>query len=174
MTTSGSTAGGDGVSRHAAAAGQSQIGMFDFVPVLGYREYWYPALLAREVGTRPRKVRMLGDELVFFRDKDNRVAALWDRCPHRGALLSNGRCEFPGTISCAYHGYTFDGTGACVAAITEGPDSGQVGKVRARAYPTAELRGVVFVWMGQTAPVPLEEDVPPEFVSPQWAAHPYV
>jgi phenylpropionate dioxygenase-like ring-hydroxylating dioxygenase large terminal subunit len=152
----------------------SYIGNFDYVPELGYREYWYPALLARKVGRRPVKLVMLGDELVFFRGKGGRIAALRDRCPHRGAVLSFGRCEFEGTISCPYHGFTFDEEGVCVAALTEGPDSGQVGKLKAHRYPTREVHGIVFVWMGATEPVALEEDLPQELRDEGWLINPYV
>jgi phenylpropionate dioxygenase-like ring-hydroxylating dioxygenase large terminal subunit len=94
------------------AYGSSQIGPFDYCPTLGFREYWYPGIEARLVGKKkPAKMTMLGDEVVFFRDKDNKVVALSDWCPHRGARLSLGICEFPGTITCPYHGYTFDGEG---------------------------------------------------------------
>ncbi len=84
--------------------------------------------------------------------------------PHRGTRLSRGKHEFPGTptIACRYHGWVFDVTnGACVAALTDGPDSPVVGKVRVRTYPVEERKGIVWVWMGKMAPVPLEEDVPP-------------
>ncbi|MGH9697524.1 MAG: Rieske 2Fe-2S domain-containing protein, partial [Bryobacteraceae bacterium] len=64
----------------------TSLSMFQLVPELGYREYWYPALLARSVGKRPKKVVMLGEELVFFRGESGKVVAFWDRCPHRGAL----------------------------------------------------------------------------------------
>jgi len=157
-----------------ARQGFSQIGVFDHVPVLGYREYWYPALAARSVGKKPVPVKLLGEELVFFRSRHRQIVAFWDRCPHRGARLSAGKCEFPGTLSCPYHGYTFDETGTCVAALTEGPDSGLAGKLRARTFPTARVRGVVFVWMGATEPVPIEEDVPEECFDPAWAVNTYI
>ena len=157
-----------------ARQGFSQIGVFDHVPVLGYREYWYPALAARSVGKKPVPVKLLGEELVFFRSRHRQIVAFWDRCPHRGARLSAGKCEFHGTLSCPYHGYTFDETGTCVAALTEGPDSGLTGKLKARTFPTTQVRGVVFVWMGETAPVPIEEDVPEEFFDPTWAVNTYV
>ncbi len=174
--TKASSAEGDEGEHYERIARQgfSQIGIFDHVPVMGYREYWYPAVIARKVGTKPVQVKLLGEELVFFRGKRGRVVAFWDRCPHRGALLSFGRCEFEGTLSCPYHGYTFDETGTCVAALTEGPDSGLTGKLRARAFPTAEVRGIVFVWTGQTEPVPIEEDVPEEFFDPAWVVNVYV
>lgn len=134
------------------------------IPPLGLREYWYPALPAKAVGwKKPVGLRMLGTDLVFFRDKNGQVRALWDYCPHRGAYLSWGDCFWKGYVSCPYHGATFDGAGECVEFITEGPDSKMVGRMKARVYPTQTLKGIVFVWMGEGEPVPIEEDVPPEF-----------
>jgi phenylpropionate dioxygenase-like ring-hydroxylating dioxygenase large terminal subunit len=138
------------------------------VPPLGLREYWYVALPAEDVGTKkPVGLRLLGTDLVFFRDKDDEVQALWDYCPHRGAYLSWGDCFWKGYVSCPYHGATFDGNGECVEFITEGPDSRMVGRLQARKLPTRTLKGLVFVWMGEGEPVPIEEDVPPEFFEPE-------
>ena len=131
---------------------------------LGFRNYWYPACRSKEVRERkPKAMKLLGDEVVFLR-RNGKAYALADECPHRGTRLSRGKYEFPGTdtISCRYHGWTFDVTnGSCVAALTDGPDSPVVGKVRVRTYPVEERKGIVWVWMGKMAPVPLEEDVPP-------------
>ena len=146
------------------ANGASQIGPFDYVPKLGFREYWYPAIEAKKVGRKPVGLKMLGEDLVFFQDKNGEVVALDDWCPHRGARLSFGVIEFPGTITCNYHGYTFDGTGQCLAGFIEGPDSKLAPKLRARSYPTAERHGIVFVWTGETDPVPLEDDLPRELL----------
>ena len=146
------------------ARGASQIGPFDYCPRLGFREYWYPAIKAKKVGKKkPVRLAMLGEELVLFRGKDKKVVALTDWCPHRGARFSNGLCDFEGTITCPYHGYVFDETGRCVAGLIEATDSTLAPKMRAKRYPTAESNGIVFVWMGQTPPVPLEEDLPWEF-----------
>ena len=137
------------------------------IPALGLREYWYPALEARRVPKKkPVYYVMLGAELVFFRAADGSIAALSDVCPHRGAALSGGDCFYKGTVTCPYHGATFDGKGECVAWLTEGPDSKMVGHARVRAYPTRTLKGWVFVWMGDGEPAPIEEDVPPEFFEP--------
>ncbi|NIO08754.1 MAG: Rieske 2Fe-2S domain-containing protein [Deltaproteobacteria bacterium] len=133
------------------------------IPPLGLREYWYPALPAKKVTRKPIYWNMLGDDLVFFRDKQGEVAALSDICPHRSASLSEGACFYRGFVSCPYHGATFDGHGECVAFIPEGPDSKMVGNLKARVYPTSTLGGWVFIWMGEGKPAPLEEDVPPEF-----------
>jgi len=150
---------------HEEAWGASQIGPFDYVPRLGFREYWYPVAWKKEVGPkRPRYVRVLGDDVVLFRGANGQVAALTDWCPHRNARLSLGISEFPGTITCPYHGYTFDGTGQCVAGLIDSPTSPVIGKMRAKAYPTAEHQGIVYVWMGDTDPVPLEQDLPGELL----------
>src|SRR5437868_3646274 len=99
------------------------------IPTLGLREYWYPAIPADKVGRhRPRKVRLLGTDLACFRDRDGTVVALDDVCPHRGARLSEGRCHFAGTVTCAYHAWTFDAQGTNVAVLSEGPDSKVCGK----------------------------------------------
>ena len=156
------------------ARGASQVGPFDYCPRMGFREYWYPAIKARRVGAKkPVRVKMLGEEIVLFRGKDHQVVALTDWCPHRGARLSNGLCDFPGTITCPYHGYVFDDTGQCVAGLIEAVESPLAPKMRAKHYPTAEGNGLVFVWMGQTPPVPLAEDLPWEFKDPSLHATRY-
>jgi nitrite reductase/ring-hydroxylating ferredoxin subunit len=106
---------------------------------------------------------MLDEDLVFFRGKDGRVAALSNVCPHRGGSLMRGDCHYPGTVACPYHGWVFNERGDCVAVLSEGAESRIPGKVHARVYPTVTLKGLVFVWMGQGTPVPIEEDAPPEF-----------
>jgi phenylpropionate dioxygenase-like ring-hydroxylating dioxygenase large terminal subunit len=132
------------------------------IPALGHREYWYPALPDKDVQKKPVVLRMLGDDLVFFRGKDRQVKALLDVCPHRGAFLSLGDSFYDGYLSCPYHGATFDGDGNCVAMLTEGPDSKAVGQMQAWAFPTVTLKGIVFVWMGKGDPVDPREDIPPE------------
>ena len=100
--------------------------------------------------------------------------------PHRGAFLSGGigkgmgNFEFKGYITCHYHGYTFDGQGQCVAALTDGPDSKLQPKIQARHSPTRTHQDVVYIWMGETEPVPLEEDLPEEFFDPEVSIQTYV
>ncbi len=137
------------------------------IPALGYQEYWYPAMPAKDIDSKkPTVLRMLGKDLAFFRGEDGEVKALLDVCPHRGVYLSNGDCFFKGFLTCPYHGATFDGDGNCVAFITEGPDSRMVGQLKARAFPTITLLGLVFVWMGEGEPVDPREDIPPEMFEP--------
>ena len=130
---------------------------------LGFRNYWYPALRSQELSAqRPKRMILLGDPIAFVR-RQKSAYALIDECPHRGARLSLGKDEFPGfrTISCRFHGWTFDvSDGRCLAALTDGPDSPVVGKVRVRTFPVVERKGIVWIWLGTGQPVPLEEDVP--------------
>jgi len=142
---------------------QTDLDRRALAPPTGLRDFWYPALLDKKVGRKPVRLRMLGEELCFFRGQDGKVAALWDVCPHRGASLSQGDCHFKGTVACPYHGWVFDSAGECVSVLSEGPNSGIPGKVQARKYPTQTLKGMVFVWMGEAEPAPIEEDVPEEF-----------
>lgn len=139
------------------------------VPKLGLRNYWYPAIGAKRVGKRnPVQLTMLGDVVCLFRGTDGDVAAIQDVCPHRGALFSEGTCHWQGTVTCPYHGWVYDEHGKNVAVLGEGPDSSVQGKVgtEARVYPTRTLKGVVFIWMGEEDPAPIEEDVPEEFFDP--------
>jgi nitrite reductase/ring-hydroxylating ferredoxin subunit len=136
------------------------------IPEMGLKEYWYPAIEAKKVKSgKPTTVKMLGQDLSFFRGKDGNVVATSSTCPHRGASLAHGKCHFAGTITCPYHGWTFDETGACVAVLGEGPDSRIPGMpdARVRSYPTQTHKGIVFAWMGESDPAPIEEDVPPQF-----------
>src|SRR5215472_6398569 len=75
------------------------------LPALGLRNYWYPVMAAWRLGRKPKPLKVLGEDIVVFRDK-GKLYALAERCPHRGARLSRGRCLYPGsgTISCPYHG----------------------------------------------------------------------
>jgi phenylpropionate dioxygenase-like ring-hydroxylating dioxygenase large terminal subunit len=136
------------------------------IPKLGLRNYWYPALKDSRVGWRkPVKVSMLGEELCLFRGATGAVVAIQDVCPHRGARLSEGDCHYQGTVACPYHGWVYDESGKNVAVLSEGPLSRVCGKpgTEAKVYPTRTLKGVVFAWIGEGEPAPIEEDVPEEF-----------
>jgi len=132
------------------------------LPELGFRNYWYPVMAAWRLGRRPKAVKALGEDIVVFRDK-GKLHALAARCPHRGARLSQGRCLYPGsgTISCPYHGWTFSGeTGLCVAKLMEGPDAPLSRQASVKSYPVRELRGAIWVFVGDIEAPPLEDEVP--------------
>ena len=134
------------------------------LPRLGLHNFWYPAARTKEIGKKPVAVKLLGEEVALFRE-EGKVYALHDRCPHRGMPLSAGWRYFPGTLTCTYHGWTFDTKGECVAALNEGPTSQLPGRVHVRTYPVEERNGVVWIFMGEGKPKPIEEDVPPELLS---------
>lgn len=113
------------------------------------RQHWLPACMSEEVaeadGT-PVRARLLGADLVVFRDTKGRVGVLDEKCPHRGASLAFGRNEDCG-LRCLYHGWKFGVDGAVLDMSSEPPDS-RMRNVRARAYPTVEAAGFIWVWMG--------------------------
>jgi nitrite reductase/ring-hydroxylating ferredoxin subunit len=114
------------------------------------RQYWMPGLPSRELPTPdgpPKKVRLLGEDLVAFRDTCGEVGLLPANCPHRGASLFFGRNEECG-LRCAYHGWKFDVGGRCVDMPNEPEESTYKDKVRARAYPCRDVNGVIWVYMG--------------------------
>ena len=121
------------------------------------RRYWIPALLAREVAEPdgpPVRVKLLGEDLVAFRDTEGRIGLLDEFCPHRRASLFLGRNEECG-LRCVYHGWKFDAAGRCVDMMNE-PES-FAHKIRATSYPTAEVGGLVWAYMGpaeQQPPLP--------------------
>jgi phenylpropionate dioxygenase-like ring-hydroxylating dioxygenase large terminal subunit len=132
---------------------------------LGFREHWYPVMWSSRLRSKPVGMTLLGEDIVFVR-QGGAVYALHDRCPHRGIPLSMGKREFPGTISCIYHGWTYElASGRLVAALTDGPDSPIVGKVRVRTYPATERKSLVWVYVGDREPPPLEDDVPADFLA---------
>jgi phenylpropionate dioxygenase-like ring-hydroxylating dioxygenase large terminal subunit len=139
--------------------------------VLGFREYWYPVTWSRKVGRKPIQVTVLGEQIMLIREAGV-VRALHDRCPHRGVPLSHEMSsqEFPGTWTCCYHGWTFDlETGVLVAAITDGPESPICGKVAVRTYPVEERLGLVWIYIGDDPPPPVEADIPSELLQPNTA-----
>ncbi|MCA1646850.1 MAG: Rieske 2Fe-2S domain-containing protein [Chloroflexi bacterium] len=120
------------------------------------RRFWQPFALASELpgpDCDPIRVRVLGENLVAFRDSTGRVGLLAANCPHRGASLFFGRNEETG-LRCVYHGWKFDTTGQCLDMPNEPVESDFRTKVRARAYPCQERGGVVWAYLGPTADMP--------------------
>ena len=123
------------------------------------RRYWLPALIDWELpdpDCPPVEFKLLGETLVAFRDTSGRIGVVQNKCPHRRAGLFWGRNEENG-LRCVYHGWKFDVSGACVDMPSEPPTSNYKDKVRIKAYKTAELGGVVWVYMGppdKTPPLP--------------------
>src|SRR6266542_2702874 len=128
-----------------------------------FRRFWLPIALASELpepNCTPVRLRILGEDLVAFRDTEGRVGLLEQYCPHRGASLFFGRNE-QGGLRCVYHGWKFDVAGHCVDMPNEPPESNFKDKVRAVAYPTAERGGIVWIYMGPRSKPPPFPDIEP-------------
>ena len=111
------------------------------------RRYWHPIGLAADATDTPRQVRVLGEDLILFRDKTGRPGLVYPHCAHRGASLYYGKVEERG-IRCCYHGWLFDVQGRCVEQPCE-PEGGRArDRVRQPWYPVEELYGLVWAYMG--------------------------
>ena len=119
------------------------------------RRYWHPIAASVELSeeTPTKEVRLLGEDLVLYRDAKGTVGCIEPSCAHRKANLSYGVPEENG-IRCAYHGWIYDETGACVDQPSEPEGSKFKDKIRIKAYPVQEMAGLVFVYMGPQ-PVPV-------------------
>ena len=118
------------------------------------RRYWIPALLSRELSEPdgpPVRVQLLGERLVGFRDSTGRLGLVGEFCPHRRASLWLGRNEDAG-LRCVYHGWKFDVEGRCIDQMNEAEPFCQ--KIRLKAYPTCEMGGVIWAYLGPLGQVP--------------------
>src|SRR6202045_3780691 len=125
------------------------------------RRYWIPACLSSEIAEPdgpPVRVRLLGEDLVAFRDSDGRIGLFEEFCPHRRVSLFFGRNEECG-LRCVYHGWKFDVDGNCVDQLNEPAEHQFKQHIHITAYPTVELGGVVWAYMGPTDEIP----APPKF-----------
>ena len=133
------------------------------------RRHWLPLCLSEEVAERdgaPVRARLLGEDLVVFRNTEGKIGVLDERCPHRGASLVFGRNEACG-LRCLYHGWKFDVDGKCLDMSSEPGGGGESVRnaMRTKAYPAREGGGFVWIWMGPPEAVR-------EFEPPAWAPHP--
>jgi nitrite reductase/ring-hydroxylating ferredoxin subunit len=117
------------------------------------RMYWQPAALVDELqGPRPiRPVKLLGEDLVMFRDNEGRYGLIDRHCAHRGADLAFGRLE-QGGLRCAFHGWLFDVSGQCLQTPAEPKDSKLCQGIRQRAYPVVEKSGILWAYLGEGEP----------------------
>jgi len=119
------------------------------------RRYWQPAALSEELmSARPVvPVRLLGEDLVLFRDNKGDLGLIGRHCPHRGADLCYGRREDNG-LRCPFHGWHFDRNGQCVEQPGEPEGSQMYKNIKTVSYPVVERNGIVFAYMGPGDPPP--------------------
>jgi 5,5'-dehydrodivanillate O-demethylase len=119
------------------------------------RRYWFPVAPAPELTAEnpTRFVRLLGEDLVLFKDKSGNVGLIADHCAHRGASMMYGRVEERG-ISCAYHGWLYDTRGDCLECPAEPAGSLFHLTVKQRAYPVRKFVGLYWAYLG---PLPAPE-----------------
>ncbi len=117
------------------------------------RRYWHPVGVSCKVTTDPVRVRILGENLILFRDGQGKPGLLHENCAHRGTSLYYGKVESEG-IRCCYHGWLFAVDGSCVEQPCE-PGGGQHrDKCRQPWYPVQERYGLVFAYMGPLDAMP--------------------
>ena len=118
------------------------------------RRYWHPIGMAADATDTPRQVRVLGEDLILFRDKRGRPGLVYPHCAHRGTSLFYGKVEEEG-IRCCYHGWLFDVQGHCLNQPCE-PEGGRSrDRVRQPWYPVQELYGLIWAYMGPPARKPV-------------------
>ena len=112
------------------------------------RRYWHPVAAGIEMKDAwTKRVRLLGEDLVLYRDRSGAFGLIAEQCPHRRASLAYGIPTIDG-IRCPYHGWQFDATGACIDQPNEPPESNFKHKVSTPAYPVEELGGLLFAYLG--------------------------
>lgn len=140
---------------------------------------WYIVLESRELPSgRPVGATRLGEAMVFWRDASGAVHATSDRCAHRGASLALGKVV-DGCVECPFHGFRFDGSGACTKIPANGTRRAPPAAMRVRAWPVREEHGFVWLWWGEAReelpPVPWFAEIDDRFVwdgfADDWNTH---
>ncbi|MBT5912021.1 MAG: aromatic ring-hydroxylating dioxygenase subunit alpha [Rhodospirillaceae bacterium] len=117
------------------------------------RRYWQPIYLEDQLDDLPKLIKVLGEELVLFRDKSGDTGLLHKHCAHRGASLEYGIIADHGLV-CCYHGWNFAVDGSLIKAGSEPENSPIHKKVVQGAYPTHEFGGIIFAYLGPTESIP--------------------
>lgn len=113
---------------------------------------WYTAGWSNELSDdKPLKRKLLGNELVLFRDKDGKVAALDAMCPHRGADLGIGRVV-DGNVQCPFHGWQFNGEGNCVVIPSQCASKRTPKSAVVKKYHLIEQQNILWIWYGDEEP----------------------
>jgi 5,5'-dehydrodivanillate O-demethylase oxygenase subunit len=117
------------------------------------RRYWHPVGFSETITNKPKRVKVLGEELVLYRGESGTPVLMQLRCAHRSLALDYGRVEGD-NLRCPYHGWLYDKAGHCLEQPAEPEGSSFKEKIRIRAYRTQEVSGLIFAYMGPD-PVPV-------------------
>lgn len=123
------------------------------------RRYWIPAAISADLiaDGPPRRIRLLGEDLVAFRDTNGNVGLLDESCPHRGTSLVLARNEECG-LRCLYHGWKIAADGRILETPAERTDHSFKDRVRAVAYPVYEAGGFIWAYLGPPGSEPAQPD----------------
>ena len=135
---------------------------------LGFRNHWYPVAFSTDVAEgKPVRFLLLGERVLVNRI-DGQLYCVKDRCLHRGVSLAERgdriECRTKDTITCWYHGWTYQWADGKLCDILTHPGSALIGKHAIRTYPIQEAKGLVFIFLGDIDAPPLVTDTPPEFL----------
>lgn len=130
----------------------------------GFANHWYPGVFSREVEERGVVgITIGGHDIAITRDTDGKAYAISDRCAHKGVKMSlKPMCFANKTVTCWYHGYTYNAETGNLDTIVGSPDDKLIDNARVRTYPTEEFAGLIWVFVGdEDYPVPpIETDLP--------------
>ena len=141
---------------------------------LGFRNHWYPTLNSAEVAEgQPVPFQLAGENLLLNRI-DGRVFCIKDQCLHRGVPLSRKlECYSKDTVTCWYHGWTYQWADGQLCDILTDPSSKLIGTRALKSYPVEEAGNLVFVYLGEGTPTPLARDLPPGFTDANRQVQPF-
>lgn len=125
--------------------------------------FWYAAEWGKNLKDRPLKRKILGQDLVLFRDSEGQAHCLSNTCSHRGGSLGNGQVV-DGNIECPYHGWRYGGDGKCTRIPAIGKSAKPISRAKVDAYPVQEKYGLIFAFLGDLP----EQQRPPLMNVTQW------
>jgi carbazole 1,9a-dioxygenase len=140
---------------------------------LGFRNHWYPAFFSRQLAEGECRGQVMLGERILFKRIDGKVYAMEDRCLHRGVALSvRPECYTKNTISCWYHGFTYDFRDGNLCAIITDPESPLINRNKLKTYPVEEHKNMVFAFIGDEKPHPIALDLQPGFLDEGLTVYP--
>jgi phenylpropionate dioxygenase-like ring-hydroxylating dioxygenase large terminal subunit len=132
------------------------------------KNFWYAVEFGAAVSSKPKQVRVMGEDYVLYRNTQGQIVALEDRCAHRGAALSGGWVEGD-CIRCPYHGWSYEGDGRCVLVPADKPGVAIAKRAQVKTIPVQEKYSFIWLFIGD---LPEQERPPipelPEFGNPAW------